>query len=208
MEITLVEQSHAFLVSCIVGVGLGAYYDLFRIGRLVFHPGKRQNFILDFIYMLTCGLITFVLAVAVNYGEIRFFIIAGEIIGWCAYHLTIGQLTMLFSTLIIKAVRAVNKFIRKYITGPIQKGMRAVSNLLCRILKIPLAFLKKSYTKFKNRLKHNGSLVYNQHNNQKKRKRKMKRKNSGVQAKMKQPQRTDQRYEGRRQEKKRKKHHS
>jgi Spore cortex protein YabQ (Spore_YabQ). len=193
-----------------VGVGLGAYYDVFRIGRLVFHPGKRQNFILDFIYMLTSGLITFILAVAVNYGEVRFYIIAGEIIGWCAYHLTIGQLTLLFSTLIIKAVRAVNKFIHKYIMGPIKKALRTIARLLIRIIRIPFVFLKKSYTKFKNRLKQNNSLVYNQHNNQKKRKRKTKRKKGGVSSPVRRnaPQRTAQRYEGHYKEKKQKKHRS
>ena len=49
-------------------------------------------FIQDVIYFIISGVVTFLFVLGMNKGEARFYILAGEGIGWIAYHLTIGEL--------------------------------------------------------------------------------------------------------------------
>ena len=92
MNSILISQISVFGYSCILGVGLGALYDLFRIFRMMINHRYIGIFIQDVIYFIIIGVVTFLLVLGMNKGEARFYILAGEGIGWIAYHLTIGEL--------------------------------------------------------------------------------------------------------------------
>lgn len=92
MNSILISQISVFGYSCILGVGLGALYDLFRIFRMMTNHRYIGIFIQDVIYFIISGVVTFLFVLGMNKGEARFYILAGEGIGWIAYHLTIGEL--------------------------------------------------------------------------------------------------------------------
>ena len=48
------------------------------------------------------GIITFLFVLGFNYGESRFYILAGEGIGWIAYHITFGEVVYISSQRIVK----------------------------------------------------------------------------------------------------------
>ena len=184
MEITVASQTQVFGLSCLFGVVLGIYYDVFRIIRLVVRPGKKAVFFYDVLYLLSCGVFTFLFCFAVNYGEVRFYLLAGEGIGWCLYHLTLGELIMRCSAFLTGVIKRVLLFLRRHITAPVVR--------LCGKIKTKAAAFskkrrekkeakrkqkkeqrqkkkqeiaqkrKKSQPKSKMDLKQQGNLVYNQ----------------------------------------------
>ena len=71
-------EAMLFLLSCLIGVGFGAVYDLFRAFRLIFPAGKKAAFIEDGLFFLlfaaVAGIMVFIsfdelLPAAREYGE-------------------------------------------------------------------------------------------------------------------------------------------
>ena len=91
MNETLALQLLIFGYSCVLGAGLGLLYDFFRIIRMMINPRNIAVFIQDVIYFIISGIITFLFVLGFNSGEARFYILAGEGIGWIIYHITLGE---------------------------------------------------------------------------------------------------------------------
>ncbi len=165
MNLTLAFQFQGFLISIGVGLLLGAYYDVFRIFRTVFRSEKRAVFYQDVFYMLTSAFVTFLLALGVNYGNVRFYILAGEIIGWCLYFLTVGLVT-------IRVFRFVSDVLHRFIINPVKKIILHIFHFLCNKVKIIVKKAKIVVINKKKCLKHNRKIVYNQLRFKRKRRRK------------------------------------
>lgn len=161
MDFVSVNQEQVFVYACIFGLFLGAYYDVIRIIRLVIDATQKQLFFLDVFYFFCCGILTFLFAMVYNSGEIRFYILAGEIIGWCVYHLTLGELTFMCSTALVHVLRKLNRWIKKHIFKPIFQTVRHLLCFLLNQLKKCARFPKKSPEKSKISLKDNSEIVYN-----------------------------------------------
>lgn len=83
-----------FLLSLGAGVVLGAFYDALRVLRILLGGGKRRQFFMDVLFMTVCAPVTFLVALAAEAGQLRFYILAGEGIGLCLWALTFGELTV------------------------------------------------------------------------------------------------------------------
>lgn len=114
----MINQIQTFGYSCIFGVILGAMYDVFRIMRLAVNFKEWGIFIQDILYFTISGICTFLFALAYNYGEIRFYIIAGGLIGWIVYYMTIGEIVYRFSDKILNLVRKIIKKVWRVIFRP------------------------------------------------------------------------------------------
>ena len=84
--LTIADQTRLFLLALGLGFLLGIVYDLFRVVRMAFTMRRAGVFIQDVLFFLTCAAVTFVFLLAVNQGEIRGFIIAGEGLGFLIYY--------------------------------------------------------------------------------------------------------------------------
>ncbi len=121
MEITLEYQVQGFLLACVTGVAIGAFFDIFRVYRALFRCGKRAVFFQDIVCLSIAGLATFLVALAANWGNVRFYLLAGEAIGGCLYFLTFGEVTVRVASLLRKAVRAFTRGIWGKIIKPFGK---------------------------------------------------------------------------------------
>ena len=92
MNMTLEEQFRGFCLSVGMGGLLGILLDLFRLVRIFAAPSRRSQFVLDVLYMLLCSGLTFVLSLAIHYGQLRFYMFLGEGIGFAAYMLAFGRI--------------------------------------------------------------------------------------------------------------------
>ncbi len=104
MNETLAMQLVIFGYSCVLGAGLGLLYDFFRIVRMMINPRNIAIFIQDVIYFIISGLITFLFVLGFNRGEARFYILAGEGIGWIIYHITLGEVIYKCSGRVVKSL--------------------------------------------------------------------------------------------------------
>ena len=90
--LTIADQTRLFLLALGLGFLLGIVYDLFRVVRMAFTMRRVGVFIQDVLFFLTCAAATFLFLLAVNQGEIRGFIIAGEGLGFLIYYFSFGLL--------------------------------------------------------------------------------------------------------------------
>ncbi len=84
------EQLIIFLASLGVGFLLGVVYDVFRALRLCFTKSKPTVVIFDILYFFLFALATFIFVLAANKGEVRSYIIIGELLGAAFYYFSFG----------------------------------------------------------------------------------------------------------------------
>lgn len=99
------EQAVIFLYAVALGAILCTVYDVFRIIRIAFGGKITAVFVEDIIFSVIALMLTFIFVVAFNSGELRFFILLGEMIGFTLYYFTLGKLTMSVSKAIISTIK-------------------------------------------------------------------------------------------------------
>lgn len=161
MYLTLGFQAQGFLISIGTGFLLGAFYDIFRIYRTAVNPDRRTTFFQDLFYMFCAAFVTFLLALGVNYGEVRFYILAGELMGWCLYFLTIGFIT-------IQVFTFISRILNRILFQPIKKILHKFNLWIGKHIGILCKNVKKGFQTAKKRLKQHRQIVYNQSNRRQK----------------------------------------
>lgn len=119
MQESLTSQILIFVYSLALGMFLGFAYDIFRIIRMVINLRNIAIFIQDVLYFILSGGVTFLFVLSVNSGNSRFYILAGEGIGWIAYHITLGEVIYKCSNKTVNFVKSKiaalkNKLLKKF----------------------------------------------------------------------------------------------
>lgn len=155
------QQLTIFLCSLGAGFLLGILYDIMRTMRLSFTTSKVAVIIFDIVYFLLCGVLSFLFILALNKGEVRFYIIAGEMIGWVFYYVSFGIAVIRITDVFVSLLHRVKAFIFRVISAPfrlIYRGLNCISR------KIGVLFKKTEKKSEKMRKKHLPKLrlyVYN-----------------------------------------------
>lgn len=144
MQLGLELERELFLLSVVLGCGLGLLYDIFRVFRVALPHGKILTFFEDIIYTFLYGFALFTFCTGLT-GAIRGFVLVGMLIGSVIEHLTVGNavvsvLRSLFSVirkLFAKTFSPVVKFITK----------RAVGFRECFVKKCKISSLRKKTSK-------------------------------------------------------------
>lgn len=124
MQLGLELERELFLLSVVLGCGLGLLYDIFRVFRVALPHGKILTFFEDIIYTFLYGFALFTFCTGLT-GAIRGFVLVGMLTGSVIEHLTVGNavvsvLRSLFSIirkLFAKTFSPVVKFITKRAGG-------------------------------------------------------------------------------------------
>lgn len=161
MEVTLSSQLLGLGISVLVGLALAAVYDIFRVTRILFRTGKYIMYLQDILYGALAAFVTFLLALSVNSGEVRFYIIGGELVGMTVYFLSIGRLTVRIARFIYKICARIYAWFNQHILIPVKKGCRKVQAFIVA-KRIKMQERKKiSARNNENPLKPEPDLVYN-----------------------------------------------
>lgn len=112
MQISSLKDTLSILISIITGIIISVIFDIFKAIRKSFKSGQLIIFIQDIIFFLISAIITFTLLFLRVNGEIRWFILFFELIGF-----TVSQ--KLFSRYIVKALYNIMIFIKNYMFSPI-----------------------------------------------------------------------------------------
>lgn len=110
---TVSEQCSLFLLSVVLGLGIGVFYDVFRTLRIVFPPAAKKNavFAEDIVFMAASGAAVFVYAAVLCRGQVRFFCVLGTFLGFLLYIATVGSLIV---GILRRIAAAIVKFFRKF----------------------------------------------------------------------------------------------
>jgi len=147
LGISVTEQFVIFLFSILMGVILGIIYSVFKVFRMIFKMSIVQVFFLDIFYFIFSSILTFLFIIAVSTGEIRLFIIAGEIAGFFIYYITLGNLLTRFIVFIMKITRKIVFKIKKIVILII----KPVKNLAKKLILIVFKRIKKCRLCIKNK---------------------------------------------------------
>lgn len=91
---TTQEELALFGMSCLFGAALGVYYDIFRCLRLIFPHNRIMTAFEDILFLTGYGIFLTAFASAAARGELRFYFIIGNSLGFVIYLLTVGSLIM------------------------------------------------------------------------------------------------------------------
>jgi hypothetical protein len=169
LNLTLTSQLVGFLIFFATGAVAGAAYDILRIWRAMFRSERRTVFFQDFFYMVLLAYFTFLVNLAVNYGELRLYLFAGETLGWFVWHWTVGRVT-------VGLFRRLFDFLYRKFFDPASAWLRRTSGKLLRKAKKCAKSGQKRLQSWKNSLKHHCSVVYNQRKAKRKSKKRKARK--------------------------------
>ena len=88
------EQIGIFLRAIAVGAGIMACYDVFRMLRTAFRTADAVVFWEDIVFFAAAGMATWFYLLESCRGELRGFVMVGELLGGVLYFLTLGSLVM------------------------------------------------------------------------------------------------------------------
>lgn len=108
-------QLYAFAITLLAGASFGLIFDSYRLLRSWLRPGAIATAVMDlFFWVIGAPVLTIYILIA-NWGELRFYVLIGIILGLAFYYL-------LFSRLIIKLISGICNIIGRVISCIIQFG--------------------------------------------------------------------------------------
>lgn len=154
-------QLFLFLQAIFFGIGLGIFYDVFRILRIAVKDNSIIIFFEDLLFFISASIFTFLFIFSVNSGQLRWFIFLGLILGFVVYYFTLGKLVLKISQVIIKAVKTIFKFLFSLFIKPfviIFRWFYKKINPVCTNVKNKSKIV---HNNVKNRLKNRRNMLYN-----------------------------------------------
>jgi len=94
-------QGLLFLTTVAAGFAIGFVYDIFRIVRKTVPHSHLMVQVEDVLYWVAVSLLMFYFMLHRNYGEIRFFSIAGAALGMILYFYSVSVIVMKVSVAVI-----------------------------------------------------------------------------------------------------------
>lgn len=132
---TVARETVIFLLSCLLGMWIGVIYDVFRIMRIAFPPGKWIIFIEDFVFVFIAALFTFVFSVKFLNGLFRGFVVTGEILGFVIYYFTVGVIVLKCSKTLISLIKSVLWWIYRFFLLPVYRFFKYIYTKFFKIFK-------------------------------------------------------------------------
>ena len=143
-----------------LGFLLGFVYDIVRFIRLLVSKGKTVLFVADFLFVILCTLLSYLMILAVNNGNIRIYLILAEITGAAVYFCTAGVVVLLIFRKISEFIRRIFRIVFSPFTFLFKKIVYVVKKMNEIMCKFFLNFKKK----FKKTLKDEDGMLYNNNN--------------------------------------------
>ncbi len=113
MIVTLSEQTLIFLYSCLFGVILSCYFDLFRVIRLICGNRKTVTLVCDLLFFLSATVFVYLFFVRFCSGQIRLYVLIGELLGFLLCHFSVSALFMQFAVFVVGLVKRFLRFLAR-----------------------------------------------------------------------------------------------
>ena len=104
MSFSLEAETRIYLLSVLLGAGIGVLYDLFRGVRVLFKHKSWLVAIEDALFALLAGFAVFTFATALT-GKLRVFTLFGMACGAVIEHFTVGNLAIFVLRKIVECLR-------------------------------------------------------------------------------------------------------
>lgn len=167
MELSISVQTMDFLLSCLLGVGFGVLYDAFRIIRLAFWHGKIIVGIQDVLFFVLAAIGSFLFTLLRCEGQLRFYLLLGELMGFVVYYFTVGTVVLRVSKGIINGIKRSLRFLYKIFVAPFVKFLVFISRQIRSFFVHIVSSSKKRLRISKFLLQKENVLLYNLNSSEK-----------------------------------------
>lgn len=158
---SLGTQTGNFLFSLGFGLIVGISYDIVRTVRLVFTNSKKALYVTDFLFAVFSAFATFLFCLTVTEGEIRWYVILGEAIGFSVYYFSFGIIAVRFTDKTVGFIRKLSKKIFFVISSPFLKLFSFFKRKIGKIVEKTQKNTRKAVKKSKFHLQTDKALLYN-----------------------------------------------
>lgn len=159
--LSLAQQTKGFLLALGMGFILGILYDIIRIIRISISRGRIAVIICDIFFCVLACFCTFLFCLTINEGEIRLFLILGELVGFFTYYFSLGAIIFSYSEKIINFIKKLVRSILGVILFPFKWIFGIIRKQINKLLKKSRKNGKKLKNKSNFLLKVNKHLLYN-----------------------------------------------
>lgn len=160
-SLSLAQQTKSFLLSLGMGFLLGIIYDLVRIIRISISKSKTGVILSDLFFCAIACMCTFLFCLTVNEGEIRLYLVLGEIAGFFTYYFSLGVIIFSYSEKIIGFIKRLIRSVLRIILSPFKWVFKKLKSFFKKIINKKHKNSKKLKNKSKFLLKVNKLLLYN-----------------------------------------------
>ncbi|MBE6727123.1 MAG: hypothetical protein E7562_00580 [Ruminococcaceae bacterium] len=148
-EIKNTLQITSFLAAVVFGILICLVYDIFRASRRTGSNGTITVFITDMIFAFLTAVTTFLFLMVFTNGQVRFYILIGQGIGFCISRVTISRLWLRFLVWLFMWI----KIIHNRISGILHCFSVFIFTQINRFLKNIKKIFKNALNKAKKLLK-------------------------------------------------------
>lgn len=136
MEFTLKQQIFNFFIFFLFGIILAIFLDFLKIIEFILHEKAKHSShnIRDILFFTISSLFSYLLTLALNNGELAFYIFFAEFLGYLLWRKTLSCRMVKFSENAIKAIKKPVKGAYKKIILKINKLTTLCKNKLNKIL--------------------------------------------------------------------------
>ncbi|MBQ8906022.1 MAG: spore cortex biosynthesis protein YabQ [Ruminococcus sp.] len=99
------EQTELFWISCLCGPVIGVVFDCFRALRAIFPHNRLLVALEDCLFFSLYAVFLLCFSLTMARGELRWFYIAGNLLGFLVYYLTVGRIVLGILRCICKPIR-------------------------------------------------------------------------------------------------------
>ena len=128
--------------SLLLGAALQMVFCLICVMRIVFRHKPLQLFIEDFLYIVFMAAASFVFLMRFCYGRPRWYVFAGELLGWILFKIIIGDRVVKLLSLAVKLVLKLLSMVIaaillpfKLVFGFIAAKLKQLLKNICKIVK-------------------------------------------------------------------------
>lgn len=147
MEFTLKQQIFNFFIFFLFGIVLAIFLDFLKIIEFILHEKARHSShnIRDMLFFTMSSLFSYLLTLALNNGELAFYIFVAEFLGWTTWHKTLSNYLITFlESITFKIKRVVINFYRKKLSKLVLNFKNKITKILKPLSKKLLSTLKKA----------------------------------------------------------------
>lgn len=133
MQFVVYQQIQIFFYSMLCGAIIGIVNEPFRFLRYAGFNSKTEIFIQDILFMLINALITFFFTLCFNKGEVRFFILLGELAGFILFRYSIGMLTGYIFKFVFSFIRKISTAVKNALNFILSKIYKTIRFILSKL---------------------------------------------------------------------------
>lgn len=110
---SLNAQFYAFIITVLAGVTIGILFDFYRVIRGLVRPKKVFTYLGDLTFWVISTLVVFFLLLIGNWGEIRFYVWVGVLVGITLYQKYLSKYIIKLFSFIIYIINKTVAFVLK-----------------------------------------------------------------------------------------------